>query len=289
VLTNNGSGGFGAAGTFAVGNSPYFVTAADVNGDGKVDLISANEGDNTLSILTNATPFPTPATGPILVCPDDAIAECTGHPIALTAQVASRNGDALTVIWAVNGMNVQTNSVPPTDNTNFVAVVLMANLELGTNIVIVTVTNSAGSQTSCDSTTIVQDSIPPVITKATACPAKLWPPNDKMIPIRISVVAHDNCCLDKWKIISVTSNEPVDCDKTKSKNTDKGDRCADTPSDWIITGDHGLSLRAGRAGTRTARVYTITVQAQDCAGNLSAPATLTVTVSHDQGEGNCKK
>ena len=29
------------------------VTAADVNGDGKVDLICANEGDSTLSVLTN--------------------------------------------------------------------------------------------------------------------------------------------------------------------------------------------------------------------------------------------
>jgi hypothetical protein len=36
-----------------VGNWPYSVAAADVNGDGKVDLISANLNDNTLSVLTN--------------------------------------------------------------------------------------------------------------------------------------------------------------------------------------------------------------------------------------------
>ena len=38
----------------AVGGAPNSVVAADVNGDGKVDLISANYNDNTLSVLTNS-------------------------------------------------------------------------------------------------------------------------------------------------------------------------------------------------------------------------------------------
>ena len=58
VLTNNGSGGFELMGSYTVGNNPIAVTAADVNGDNKVDLISANHGwppvyGNTLSVLTN--------------------------------------------------------------------------------------------------------------------------------------------------------------------------------------------------------------------------------------------
>jgi hypothetical protein len=52
VLTNNGSGVFGSNATYAVGYIPYWVVSADVNGDGKPDLICANS-DNTLSVLTN--------------------------------------------------------------------------------------------------------------------------------------------------------------------------------------------------------------------------------------------
>jgi hypothetical protein len=41
--------------TFATGSSPNSVTAADVNGDGLPDLIVANQGDNTVSVLFNTT------------------------------------------------------------------------------------------------------------------------------------------------------------------------------------------------------------------------------------------
>jgi len=39
--------------TYAVGSGPVAVAAADVNGDGRVDLICANENDGTVSVLTN--------------------------------------------------------------------------------------------------------------------------------------------------------------------------------------------------------------------------------------------
>lgn len=53
VMLNNGSGGFGISGYYPVGNTPYAVVAADVNGDGWVDAITPNHGDNSLTVLTN--------------------------------------------------------------------------------------------------------------------------------------------------------------------------------------------------------------------------------------------
>jgi hypothetical protein len=55
VLTNNGSGRFGFYATNDVGNSAYSIAVADVNGDGKPDLICANYGDNTLTVLFKNT------------------------------------------------------------------------------------------------------------------------------------------------------------------------------------------------------------------------------------------
>jgi hypothetical protein len=57
-----------------------------------------------------------------------------------------------------------------------------------------------------------------------------------------------------------------------------------TSPDWEITGDHTVNLRAERSGANKAgRIYTITVQATDAAGNRSDSKTAKVTVPHDKG------
>jgi hypothetical protein len=69
-------------------------------------------------------------------------------------------------------------------------------------------------------------------------------------------------------IISVTSNE-----------LDNGLGDGDTASDWEITGALTLNLRAERAGGGSGRVYTITVESRDRAGNVST-RTVEVRVPH---------
>jgi hypothetical protein len=93
-----------------------------------------------------------------------------------------------------------------------------------------------------------------------------------MVSIDVDVRATDACCPTTWKIVSVTSNEPVN---------GRGD--GNTQPDWVIRGDHGLSLRAERAGGGSGRIYTVVVEAKDCAGNLSETKTVKVIVPHDMG------
>ena len=55
VVGTSGPASFAAQQTFATGSSPFTATAADINGDGKPDLLVANAGDGTVSVLLNTT------------------------------------------------------------------------------------------------------------------------------------------------------------------------------------------------------------------------------------------
>lgn len=57
VLTNNGGGIFSSNANYTVGRGCQSVVTTDVNGDGRLDLICANSGTNTLFVLTNASTF----------------------------------------------------------------------------------------------------------------------------------------------------------------------------------------------------------------------------------------
>jgi hypothetical protein len=102
------------------------------------------------------------------------------------------------------------------------------------------------------------DTAPPVITSITASPSVLQPPNGKMVPVTLTVVATD--AVDPaptCTIIGVTSNQSA-------------------TGDWEVTGDLTLNLRARRSRGIT-RIYTVEVRCTNAAGN-SATGTVGVTV-----------
>jgi type II secretory pathway component GspD/PulD (secretin) len=53
VLIGNGDGTFTTPVSLPTGNSPLAVASADLNGDGTLDLISANQGSNTVTVTLN--------------------------------------------------------------------------------------------------------------------------------------------------------------------------------------------------------------------------------------------
>jgi len=100
VLINDGSGGFTSSSTLGVGvagSEPNSVAAADVNGDGKPDLISANFGTSTLSVLLNETTFTfAPSLAISLTGPNTVV---VSWPSSATDFVLQQNSDLATTNW----------------------------------------------------------------------------------------------------------------------------------------------------------------------------------------------
>jgi hypothetical protein len=88
ILLGTGSGSFGAANNFAVGNSPDSVAIADLNGDGKPDLAVANGGSPYVSVLLNTTP-PNATTPTFGAATNSAV----GAPRNDSVAIADFNGD----------------------------------------------------------------------------------------------------------------------------------------------------------------------------------------------------
>jgi hypothetical protein len=230
---------------------------------------------------------------PIVQCPDASSAECSS-PAIVSVIVSDPEGDALTVVWTVNGSVVQTNALPASDPPAEQKVSFVGVLPLGTNVIGVSVTDSATNTTTCGTMVTVADTIPPVITSASASPNVLWPPNHKMVNVTVAARVTDRCSDTTWKIIAVTSNQSGDSKgngkseardgkavgHSQAKTVGGGD--GNTSPDWVITGDHTLQLRAERSGNSGDRVYCITLQAIDASGDVSLTKKVTVTVPHNK-------
>lgn len=228
-------------------------------GDTRVTLV-VNDGtgtsppDTVVVTVVDTTP-------PSLTAPADVTAEQTsysGTPVSLGNPVVADACDANVLV---------TNDAP-------------AVFPLGETRVTWTATDASGNVATATQRVTIVDTTPPVIASGWATPDVLWPVNHEMIPVTIGLLMKDVCdAAPQWKIVNVTSSEPLD-----------GKSDGRTPADWELTGDHTLKLRAERSGSaRTGRVYSITLQARDASGNTSS-AVVTVAVPHDQGNSkNTKK
>jgi hypothetical protein len=139
---------------------------------------------------------------------------------------------------------------------------------VGTTLITYSATNAAGTSQATQRVTVT-DATPPSMTPPSASPAVLWPPNHKMVTVRVGYDATD-LCTSATATLSVSSNEPAN---------GLGD--GDTAPDWEVLDAHTVRLRAERSGRGNGRVYTITVHAVDQNGNASSRA-VEVQVPHEQ-------
>jgi hypothetical protein len=110
----------------------------------------------------------------------------------------------------------------------------------------------------------------PVLRSISASPSELWPPNHGMVRVNVQLQAEDPCRPLDIRIISVSSNQPVN---------GRGD--GDTAPDWDIVGPLAAMLRAERAGHGEERIYEVRVRFADAVGNEGFE-NVEVRVPHDR-------
>jgi hypothetical protein len=205
---------------------------------------------------------------PTISCPAPLVLECANGAAqgVLELGLTDSSGNPVVVVWTVDGTPYQTNTVPSGGVLTSTNLTFAADFGLGKHLVTVSASNGQTATVTCSTTVEVRDTTPPQILSLSAMPNLLWPPNHRMVPVSIEVQATDNCGPTTNKIVAVTCNEPGGSLKQSS--------------DWLITGDLSLDLRAERLGKGSGRIYTIWIECVDLDGNSSS-ASVTVAVQHD--------
>jgi hypothetical protein len=216
--------------TFDLGETTVACSAEDAH---------ANFGTATFTVLVGVPP-------PTLDLPADFTVEATGPGGAVVTYTTSTSPGATVAC------------VPPPG----------ATFPLGTTTVQCTATDPYNQTTTGAFSVTVADRTPPAVTSIVASPSNLWPPNHKMVAVRVAVTAHDAVdAAPVSRIVTVTANQPIN-----------GPGDGNTAPDWEITGPLTLNLRAERAGGAD-RLYSIEVVTTDFSGN-STTSTVVVSVSH---------
>jgi hypothetical protein len=116
--------------------------------------------------------------------------------------------------------------------------------------------------------------MPPAIT-ISANPATLWPPNGKLVSVKVSGTITDE---PSGSGVNASSAAYVVMDEY-GQIQPKGGITLGTSGSYTFT----VALEASRRGNdQDGRHYTIAVSAKDNTGNLGVASTI-VTVPHDQG------
>ena len=133
-------------------------------------------------------------------------------------------------------------------------------------------TDAAGNEETARTLDVKIDGAPPVLSGLPSEGCTLWPPNHKLQRVAVLRASDAVSGIARGSFqVNATSNEPMD------------------PSDVAVTEDENgglvVELRAERSGgSKSGRVYHLTVTAQDLAGN-EVTGTATCIVPHDRGKG----
>ncbi|WP_406698437.1 FG-GAP-like repeat-containing protein [Singulisphaera sp. Ch08] len=155
VFNGNGDGTFGAPFQSPLrfstgGNDPFGVSAADLNGDGLVDLVAANTSSNTVGVLLN-TSSPVIAAATTTTLDTSTATAVFGQIELLTATVSSQAGTPIGFVTFRDGNTVL--GFEPVDATGKATVPV--SLGIGTHALTATFSGANGFAASDSAATAV--------------------------------------------------------------------------------------------------------------------------------------
>jgi len=259
--TDNEPGGTGMKGiTYAASGAQTIPST--IFGGASTSLVISAEGITTITFFgtDNAGNVETPKTLTIKLDKTPPIITPTRTP--LPNANGWNNANVTVSFQCADSLSGLAAGSPPAPTT--------LSTEGGNQSVSGTCQDLAGNSASATVTGINIDKTPPAVA-CSANPSILWPPNNKLVPINVSVNVTDSLSGPAgFTLVSVTSNEP-----------DSGQ--GDIQGFVAGTASTNGQLRAQRLGSGTGRVYTFTYSGSDRAGNTASCIT-TVNVPHDQGQ-----
>jgi hypothetical protein len=119
-----------------------------------------------------------------------------------------------------------------------------------------------------------QEDTEPIVLSAQPSVDELWPPNHRMVPVRIAITDPAGRFV-AYRITGITQDEPV------ASTNDNWDRL---PFDAVGVGDAVAYLRATRSGDGNGRVYAVHYETIDALAG-GQQGTVNVCVPHDRGRG----
>jgi hypothetical protein len=218
----------------------------------------AGSADAFVSRLTLTFTEPARNAPPVAAAGDDQVilTDGCGADVLLDGSLSSDpDGDRLRFTWS-SDLFAETG---PT---------MLLGLPPGSYTFTLTVSDGRGGTASDTVNVTVIDNVAPQIGTVSATPGVLSPPNHQLVGVSVSVELTGACDAESTcRIVSVSSNEPVN---------GLGD--GDTAPDWEVTGPLAVRLRAERGQHPQGRIYTITIECIDAAGNTSQ-RTVAVSVA----------
>ena|GEM_PF-2687776 len=154
---------------------------------------------------------------------------------------------------------------------------IVVPLPLGSHRIGLRVIDEFGLSGAAEATILVVDLTPPQL-EIEANPSLLWPPDHRLVNVRIALAAKDACGSATVELTSISSDEP-----DEASGAGGGDLPMDIQQATVGEPDFEFRLRAERSAAGDGRVYTVSYSATDVAGNRAA-VLVPVVVPHDARE-----